>query len=48
VVRESELKYIIDVISQLKNEDICDNVIVSSVEESIRISSYERGDLSID
>lgn len=48
VVRESEVPYIMDTLSQLKNEDINENALISDVEEVIRISSLEKGNYAID
>ncbi len=48
VVRESEVEYILDSLAELKNDDINENAVISDIEEVIRISSLERGDLAID
>ncbi|MCK9152041.1 P-II family nitrogen regulator [Methanobacterium alcaliphilum] len=48
VVRESELSYILDILSHHKNEDIGDYAVIYNAEDAVRISSQEHGNLAID
>lgn len=48
VVRKSEVDFIVNMLKNLKNDDIGDKVIISSYEDAIRISSEERGSEALD
>ncbi len=46
VVRKNEVDFIINMLKKLKNDDIGNEVIISSSDDAIRISSKERGSRS--
>lgn len=48
VVRKSEVDFIVNMLKKLKNDDIGNEVIVSSSEDAIRISSEESGSKALD
>ncbi|MDP3035744.1 MAG: P-II family nitrogen regulator [Methanobacteriaceae archaeon] len=48
VVRKNEVDFIVNMLKKLKNDDIGNEVIISSSEDAIRISSEERGSEALD
>lgn len=48
VVRKSEVNFIVNMLKNLKNDDISDEVIISSSENALRISTEEKGAQALD
>jgi len=48
VVKKSEVDFIVNMLKKLKNDDIGDEVIISSSEDAVSISSEERGSEALD
>ncbi len=48
VVRKTEVDFIVNMLKKLKNDDLGNEVIISSSEDAIRISSEERGSQALD
>lgn len=48
IIKHEDVKYVIDALKAVKNEDIYDNVFISPIENVIRISTEERGEEAVD
>lgn len=48
IIKHEDIKYVIDAIKSIKNEDIYDNIFISTIEDVIRIRTEERGEEAVE
>jgi nitrogen regulatory protein PII len=48
IIKHDDIKYVIDALNAIKNEDIYDNIYITPINEVIRIRTEERGEEAVE
>lgn len=48
IIKHEDVKYVVDAVKSIKNEDIYDNIFISPIENVIRIRTNERGEEAVE
>jgi nitrogen regulatory protein PII len=48
IIKQEDIKYVVDAVKGIKNEDIYENIFISPVENVIRIRTEERGEEAVE